>query len=172
MDRPKTVIGLIFLLTVFFGLQFPGITIDADPENMLEADQSDRLFYNQVKKEFGIHDLIVVGIVDEDDVFRPDSLERVARATSEILKIKGVIIEDVVSPSTTDNVKSAGGLLDIRPVLRETPDSPEAAASMRRDIAENPFLHEKIASADGTAVALYVPIERKDMSYRVAGEIE
>jgi predicted RND superfamily exporter protein len=172
IDRPKTVIGLIFLLTVFFGLQFPGITIDADPENMLEADQSDRLFYNQVKKEFGIHDLIVVGIVDEDDVFRPDSLERVARATSEILKIKGVIIEDVVSPSTTDNVKSAGGLLDIRPVLREAPDSPEAAAGLRREIAENPFLHEKIASADGTAVALYVPIERKDMSYRIAGEIE
>jgi hypothetical protein len=139
---------------------------------MLEADQADRAYYNQIKKEFGIHDLIVVGVVDDQDIFRPDALERIARATSEILKIKGVIIEDVVSPSTTDNVKSKGGLLDIRPVLRDLPRSPEAAAGLRRDIAENPFLHEKIASADGTAVALYVPIERKDMSYRIAGEIE
>ena len=172
MDRPKTVIGLLTLLTVLFGLQFPSITIDADPENMLETDQADRAYYNQIKKEFGIHDLIVVGVVDDRDIFRPDALERIARATSEILKIKGVIIEDVVSPSTTDDVKSKGGLLDIRPVLREVPRSPEAAAGLRRDIAENPFLHEKIASADGTAVALYVPIERKDMSYRIAGEIE
>jgi len=172
MDRPKTVIGLLTLLTVLFGLQFPSITIDADPENMLEADQTDRVYYNQIKREFGINDLIVVGVVDDKDIFRPEALERIARATSEILKIKGVIIEDVVSPSTTDNVKSKGGLLDIRPVLRDVPRSAEAAAGARRDIAENPFLNEKIASADGTAVALYVPIQRKDMSYRIAGEIE
>ena len=172
MDRPRTVIGLLILLTLLFGLRFPSVTIDADPENMLEADQADRVFYNQIKERFGIHDLIVVGIVDDDGVFRPESLARVARATSEILKIKGVIIEDVVSLSTTDNVKSAAGLLDIRPVLREVPRVPDAAARLRQEIAENPFLHEKLASADGTAVALYVPIERKDMSYRIAGEIE
>ncbi len=171
IDRPKTVIGIVVLLTILFAIQFPEITIDADPENMLEADQADRVFYNQVKGAFGIHDLIVVGLVDERGVFRPDSLEGIARATSEILKIKGVIIEDVVSPSTTDNVKSGAGLLDIRPVLREAPTSLEAAQRIRADVAENPFLDEKIASKDGTAVALYVPIERKDMSYRVAGEI-
>ncbi|HEB78847.1 MAG TPA: RND transporter, partial [Rhodospirillales bacterium] len=91
--------------------------------------------------------------------------------TSEILKIDGVIIEDVVSLSTTDNVKSKGGLLDIRPPLRDVPQSPEDAAGLRREIAGNPFLHEKIASADGMAVALYAPIERKDMSHRIAGEI-
>jgi predicted RND superfamily exporter protein len=90
----------------------------------------------------------------------------------EILKIDGVIIEDVVSPSTTNNVKSAGGLLDIHPVLREIPRTEQDKALLRRDIAENPFLNEKIASADGTAIALYIPIERKDMSYRIAGEIE
>ena len=172
MDRPKTVIGLLTALTILFGLQFPRITIDADPENMLEANQTDRAYYNQLKRGFGIHDLVVVGIVDDKGAFRPESLAPIARATAEILKIKGVIIEDVVSPSTIDNVKSAGGLLDIRPALREVPGSPEAAARLRQDIAENPFLHEKIASADGTAVALYVPIERKDMSYRIAGEIE
>jgi predicted RND superfamily exporter protein len=31
LDRPKTVIALIVLVTVFFGLQFPRITIDTDP---------------------------------------------------------------------------------------------------------------------------------------------
>ena len=172
MDRPRTVIAILTLLTILFGFQFPNITIDADPENMLETDQADRAYYNQIKKEFGINDLIVVGVVDDKDIFRPEALERIARVTSEILKIKGVIIEDVVSPSTTDNVKSKGGLLDIRPVLRDVPRTSEAASGVRRDIAENPFLHEKIASADGTAVALYVPVQRKDMSYRIGGEIE
>jgi len=105
-------------------------------------------------------------------VFRPESLEGIMRATTEILKIDGVIIEDVISPSTTDNVNSSGGLLDIRPVLRDIPRSAEDSTRIRQDIADNPFLHEKIASADGTAIALYIPIEQKDMSYRIAGDIE
>jgi len=172
IDRPKTVIALMTLVTILFGLRFPSVTIDADPENMLDADQVDRVFYDQTKDTFGIHDLIVVGVVDETNVFRPESLEGIMRATSEILKIDGVIIEDVISPSTTDNVKSSGGLLDIHPVLREVPRSAEDVTLIRQDIADNPFLHEKIASADGTAIALYIPIERKDMSYRIAGDIE
>jgi len=172
IDRPKTVIALMSLVTLLFGLQFPNVTIDADPENMLDAEQADRVFYNQTKDAFGIHDLIVVGVVDETDVFRPESLEGIMRATTDILKIDGVIIEDVVSLSTTDNVKSSGGLLDIHPVLREIPATAQDGALLRQDIADNPFLHEKIASADGTAIALYIPIEQKDMSYRIAAEIE
>jgi predicted RND superfamily exporter protein len=172
LDRPKTVIALAIILTVLFGLQFPWITIDTDPENMLEADQSDRVLYNRIKQDFGIHDLIVVGIVDKQGIFRPESLKRVARVTSEIVKIKGVIIEDVVSITTTDNVKSSGGLLDIHPVMREIPGNSKDVDQLRRDIAENPFLHEKIASADGTAVALYIPIEKKNMSYRIAKQIQ
>jgi len=172
IDRPKTVIALMTLITVLFGLQFPNVTIDADPENMLDAEQEDRAFYDETKDTFGINDLIVVGVVDEADVFRSESLAGIARATAEILKIDGVIIEDVISPSTTDNVKSAGGLLDIHPVLGDIPQSAEELAQLRQDIANNPFLHEKIASADGTAIALYIPIEQKDMSHRIAGEIE
>jgi predicted RND superfamily exporter protein len=172
LDRPRTVIGAILLLTILFGLQFPKIIIDTDPENMLEASQADRLFYDSFKKEFGIHDLIVAGIVDKEGVFRTESLERAARATSEILKIKGVVIQDVVSLTTTDNIKPSGGFLDIHPVMREVPRTAEAVAELRRDLAENPFLHEKIGSADGTAVALYIPIRQKDMSYRIAGEIK
>lgn len=171
LDRPKTVIGLLFLLTVIFGLQFPRITIDTDPENMLEPDQPDRVLYNQVKQDFGINDLIVLGIVDKNGIFRPEPLERVARITSEILKIKGVIIEDVVSLTTTDNVKSSGGLLDIHPVMREIPRTSKGVDQLKFDIAGNPFLHEKIASADATAIALYIPIQAKDMSYRIAREI-
>ncbi|MBI2962781.1 MAG: MMPL family transporter, partial [Deltaproteobacteria bacterium] len=172
LDRPKTVIAATILLTVAFGLQFPRITIDTDPENMLEPDQPDRVLYDRVKKDFGVHDIIVVGIVDERGVFRPESLERIARATGEIIKIPGVIIPDLVSLTTTNNVKSSDGLLDIHPVMTEVPRTPEGIESLRRDIAENPFLHEKIASEDGTAVALYVPIQEKRMSYRIAGEID
>jgi hypothetical protein len=171
LDRPRFVVVATILVTLVFAAQFPRITIDTDPENMLEPDQADRVLYDRIKEEFGINDLIVVGIVDSEGVFRTEALEVVARAVNEVLKIQGVIIPDVVSLTTTDNVKSSGGFLEIGPVMTSAPQTAEALEELRSDIAENPFLADKIASADGTAVALYVPIERKDMSYRIAGEI-
>ena len=171
LDRPKLVVGATVILTVIFAVQFPRITIDTDPENMLEPDQPDRLLYDRVKEEFGVNDLIVVGIVDGQSIFRPEALESIAQATDEILKIQGVIIPDVVSLTTTDNVKSGGGFLDIRPAMAQTPQSREDVEALRRDIADNPFLADKIVSSDGTAAALYIPIEGKDMSYRIAEEI-
>src|SRR3990167_2781231 len=76
LDYPKTVIGVMLAVTVLFGLQFPKIHIDTDPENMLEHSQPDRVFYDQVKRDFGIHDLLVVGIVDRQEIFHQEALER------------------------------------------------------------------------------------------------
>src|SRR3990167_4742876 len=90
---PKTTIALFLIATFFFVIQFPKIKIDTDPENMLEQKQDDRVFYDKVKREFGINVLWVVGIVDEEGIFKPDTLRRIAKVTDDILKIKGVIIE-------------------------------------------------------------------------------
>jgi hypothetical protein len=172
VDRPKTVIVLTTVLTLLFGLQLPKIHIDTDPENMLEPDQPDRTFYHQVKEDFGINDMIVVGIVDDAGIFRPEALAAIGEAIDAMLRIDGVIVEDVISLSTTDNIRSAGGLLDIRPVLNTIPATEEEARTLLDEIRDNPFLHEKIASEDGRAVAIYLPIERKEMSYGIASEIE
>lgn len=172
LDRPRTTIGLALILTAIFAFQFRNIKIDTDPENMLEPNQPDRVFYNKFKREFGVHDLIVVGLVDPQGIFRPDSLERISRATTEILKIPGVIIPDVVSLTTTNDITFSGGALDIHPVMRQVPRNRAEAAKLRAEIAENPFLNEKLASTDGTAVALYIPIRKKDQSYRIARRIE
>jgi hypothetical protein len=172
LDRPNTTIALAVIVTVLLGLQFPKIRIDTNPENMLEADQEDRVAYDRIKEDFGIRDLIVLGIVDEAGIFWPEALEAVERIIEKIVAVQGVVIEDVVSLTTTDNVKSPSGFLDIHPVMAEVPRTPDSIDTLRQDIADNPFLHEKIASANGTALAIYVPIESKDQSYRIASEIE
>lgn len=172
LDRPKLIIGVMVAITFGFALQFPKIHIDTDPENMLEPDQPDRRLYDQVKEEFGIHDFIVAGIVDKKGIFRPEALKAIASAISQILKIDGVIPEDMISLTTTDNITPEGGLLNIHPVMEGVPKSRKELARLRQEIAKNPFLHEKIASADGKAVALYVPIEKKSMSFVIAQKIK
>ena len=43
------------------------VHIDTDPENMLPQDQPSRVFHNKVKDDFALHDMLVVGVVNETD---------------------------------------------------------------------------------------------------------
>ena len=123
IDHPKTIIVVILAITtILVTLALSrGLKIDTDPENMLESDQPDRVFYDRIKEDFGINDMIVLGITDEDGIFRPETLGKLQRITDEILKIEGVIIEDVMSFTTTNNVTAGGGLLTIEHIMDEAP---------------------------------------------------
>ena len=172
IEHPKLVITLTLIFTFIFLLQFPKAIIDTDPENMLEEHQADRLFYDQVKKDFGIRDMIVLGLTDEAGVFQPGFLEKLARITNEILKIDGVIVEDVISFTTTDNIVSEDGIMKVHRIMENVPQTNEDSKILKASIYDNPLFVEKIVSKDGKAVALYLPIQQKDMSYRISQEIE
>lgn len=172
MDYPRATLFLAGLVSLFFGALFPWIRIDTDPENMLEPTQPDRLFYQTVKKEFGLYDLIVLGIEDPEGIFRPETLSKVALITEEILKIPGVIYDDVVSLTTTDDVSTEEGSLRVDPIMAIVPDDVQGAARLKEAVLSNPLFSEKLASRDGRATAVYIPIAAKDQSYRIAQEID
>lgn len=172
VDHPRWVIALTVAMTLVFALAFPRIKIDTDPENMLEDDQPDRVYYRQVKKDFGIYDLLVLGIVDEQGVFRPETLDRTARLVEGIVRIKGVVTADVLSLTTTDDVTTTDGTLTIRRIMEDVPTKQAGADRVRQAVLSNPLFADKLASSDGRALAIYIPIERKDESYRIAQEVE
>lgn len=172
MDYPRATLAVTFLLTLMFGAQFVKIHIDTDPENMLAVDQPDRVFYNEVKKDFGIHDLIVFGVTDGSGAFRPDTLKRVAHIIDGIAKIPGVITDDLVSLTTTNDVRPKAGLLEVRRIMHRIPEDTAGGEALRAAIADNPLLSDKVASADGTGLAIYVPIAAKDQAHRIGSAIE
>ncbi|MBQ74781.1 MAG: RND transporter [Gammaproteobacteria bacterium] len=171
MDSPKATLAVICLLTILFATQFIKIHIDTDPENMLSADQPDRVLYDGIKKNFTIHDLIVFGLTDEAGAFRPATLEKVSRIIDGILLIPGVITDDVVSLTTTNDVTIKEGQLEVRRIMREVPETLAASEALSGTIADNPLLADKLISADGTGIAVYVPIVAKDQARRIGSEI-
>ncbi|MFQ5898265.1 MAG: MMPL family transporter, partial [Candidatus Methylomirabilia bacterium] len=172
VDRPRLVVVLTLLATLLFAAQFPRVRIDTDPENMLEADQPERVFYREVKKEFGIYDLLVVGLVDPEGVYRPEVLERYDRIVADITRIKGVVLEDLLSLTTTDDMRPSADTLSVRPIMERVPRSPEEMEALRAALTENPLFADKLADQHGEALAIYVPIQSKDESHRISKEIE
>lgn len=171
-DHPRVVAGGALLVTLLAVLPFGHMRIDTDPENMLAPSQPDRVLYDRLKRDFGLHDMLVVGIIDERGIYRTEALERVARAIGAIEQIPGVIQDDVVSLTTTDHAKSVGRLVEIHPVMERVPRTQAEVDALKRDIAGNDFLNGKIVSTDGRAAAIYVPIRSKDQSFRIGAAIE
>lgn len=173
IKRPWIVIAVAVAITAFFAMQFPNIKIDTDPENMLPTEEPVRVFYQDVKADFALYDFIAVGVVAPDGAFTPDLLNRIYRITAEIEDIDGVITRDIMAPSTVDDIKQgAGGVLIVEPLMAGEIESQADAGYIFERIKDNPILRGKLASDDGKAIAIFVPIETKDISYRVAGQIK
>jgi len=176
LGRPSVVLFGVALLTIGLGSQIPRIQIDTDPENMLPADQGARLLHDEVKREFALYDMLVVGIVDEaspEGVFTPSTLAHVHELTDRILTLEGVVRQEVMSLSTVDNVEQGGpGEVRFDWLMESPPATPAEALAVRAAAERIPTVRGTLVSEDGRAAAIYVPLERKDQSRRIAAEIE
>ncbi len=91
-EHPWLTTAVMVLATVALAAFMPGVHIDTDPENMLSPDDPARVFHDEMKDEFAVHDMIVVGVVNEehaDGVFNPDSLRKIHELTEFAATLRG-----------------------------------------------------------------------------------
>jgi predicted RND superfamily exporter protein len=174
--HPKTVVLTTAVLFVAAASMIPRISIDTDPENMLPADQGARVFHNKVKADFTLYDMIVVGVVNDEDadgVFNPTSLARIHELTRAIEQIDGVVRQDLLSLATVDNISQGGpGVVRFEWLMQTPPESRASAHEIRSAARRIPTIDGTLLSEDGRAAAIYVPIVAKNESHRIATEIQ
>ncbi len=160
----------------------PSLTIDTDPENMLSSDAPARIFHNQTKADFQMRDMIVVGLVSERNIFTPNSLKVVEQLSTQILQIEGVIEQDLLSLSVVDNItqermgqetSNTGDNNGIRfeYLMKQAPSTLADSLAIQQAVKRLPMLNNTLVSQDNRAIALYVPIQSKDLSYKIAEQI-
>ena len=96
MRHTRTVFATVLLAVIALSALIPMIVIDTDPENMLSAEQPDRVVHNAIRDRFNLYDMIVVGQVAADGssgIFNPESLAAHHALTRAIEDIEGVIAE-------------------------------------------------------------------------------
>ncbi len=89
--HPWLILAAAGLVTVFFALQFPKVTFDNDPENMLSKDEFVRVFHHQIKKKYKLYDFVIVGIVNDknpDGVFNVDTLSKIDLLSHQLLNLR------------------------------------------------------------------------------------
>jgi len=175
-ERPRAVFAAVLLFVVVMGALMMRIQVDTDPENMLPASQSDRVFHNAVEKRFTYHDAIVVGIVNEDHpdgIYNVKSLTALHSLSTSILGLDGVIAPDLASLTRVDNIDQEGpGVIRFEWLMRDAPVTAQQASEIRDKVERLPLLTDSLVSGDGKAAAIYVPIASKDLSYPLSLEIQ
>ncbi|HUT33509.1 MAG TPA: MMPL family transporter [Planctomycetota bacterium] len=189
LDHPKAVTGLMIALTLALGAMIPWVKVDTDPENMLSEHEAVRVFHHEMKREFTLHDMVVLGIVNEKDpdgVFNPASLARVYELTKFAEKLRwpdpknpgkeiGVVEVDLLAPSKVDNIEPVPGqpgTVRFEWMMPEPPTTREAARAIREKAKANPLLDGTLVSEDGKALCLYLPLTSKDLSYKVYSALQ
>ena len=200
VNRPKVVTSIMLMVTAGFFLvaALPSIwpnsfralnplIVDTDPENMLPEDEPVRVFHDLMKRELSLYDIIVLGVVNDvhpEGVFNPESLKKIydlAKFAGTLNwpdkdhtdDLEGVIEVDIIAPSTVDNIEQGGpGVVKFEWLMPSPPTTEEEALSVRHKAERIPFLEGTVLSEDGKAIALYLPITSKDISYKISNMLK
>jgi len=182
----KWVTAATILFAVVCGSFIPLIKVDTDPENMLSPDEPVRLFNTQTKLQFGLNDIVVLGIINETHpvgVFNPKTLSRIYELTEfaktlrwpdkdDPTKTVGVIEVDIIAPSLVDHMEqSAPGVVTFEWLMQNPPETQAEALEIRDRALRNPLLKGTMVSEDGKAICVYLPLTDKHLSYRVYTEL-
>ena len=195
VGRPKLVAWVMVVITVCLALVaglptiWPStfsalnpLNVDTDPENMLPADEPVRVFHDEMKEEMSLHDMVVLGVVNEahpDGVFNPESLRKIFDLTEFAKTLRwpeednaGVIEIDILAPSTVDNIEQAGpGAVRFEWLMQSPPTTAEEARAVREKAERIPFLNGTLLSENGKALCLYLPLTSKGVSYKVYSKL-
>jgi len=195
VNRPKWIVAIVVSVTVILAMasglpsiwprtfsSLHSLEVDTDPENMLPQDEPVRVFHHDMKQALGLHDMVVLGVVndtDPDGVFNPASLQRVYELTEYAKTLRwsnpddpdepvGVIEVDMIAPSLVDNIEQGGlGEVKFEWLMPKPPETRDEARAIRDKALRIPFLNGTLVSEDGKALCLYLPLTSKDVSYRV-----
>ncbi|WP_419784460.1 efflux RND transporter permease subunit [Maridesulfovibrio sp.] len=180
--RSWLTIAMLLLLAVFCGSFFPKVVIDTDPEHMLPADEPSRVFHNQSKEKYALSEIVVLGIINEKNpygVFNPETLKRAYELAEfartlrwenpdDPTKVDGVIEVDMIAPSMVEHITQEGpGTISFDWLMSRPPSTQSQADAVREKVFSNPMLAGQMASEDGKAMSILLPLTDKYQSYRV-----
>lgn len=121
--------------------------------NLLPADHSDVVFYEQARADFGSDDVAVIG-VGAHDLFTSQSITKIAQVTDELAKIEGV--ERVISITNAPDPTAVAGDTPVR-LLRNIPPSPADLVALQEKLQSIPLYRNNLVAEDlhGAAIDVF-----------------
>ena len=164
-------VGLVLGCTVVAWLQMSKLRFESDIDAMVPHDDPIHIYKEQVENRFGMRDLIIVGVLNdnpaENGVFNPRTLGIVKELSEKIALLPGIQAirnEDVASVATMDNITGTIDGMSVKPFIEEVPDTPEALTALKNNLFGNTMYVDWLVSRDGTGLLILAKMELEDGS--------
>ncbi|MBU2651062.1 MAG: MMPL family transporter [Bacteroidetes bacterium] len=157
------IIILVVLITAFAGYQIPNIQINSDVISNLPDEDKDARLLKEIGNKYGGNSIGMV-ILEAEDIFRPEILERIAQLTDTIAGISGVY--SVTSLSNMMDIQTGEYGMEIGKLIDEydLPDTQEELDHLRARVMSKDLYRGNLISADGTAtVVMFTVAEDADV---------
>jgi hypothetical protein len=150
--HPLAVVLANLAATVLLGAFALHLRIENSLESLLPAGDPEVEYYNRIRTRFGSDDVGVIG-VRADDLFSAATLEKIARVTDALGRIRGV--ERVLS--LTNAVDPAADVLNPPRLLPKIPPEAADVDALRRKLAAAPLYRRNLVAEDyrGTAINVF-----------------
>ncbi len=140
----------IFIMIVIIGAllsQLPKLTIDISTEGFMHSADPTLIDYNAFRDQFGRDELIVIAITCPD-VFNNGFLEKLKKFHEE-LQENVPYLEDITSLVNARNTWGEKDELIVEDLLENWPETPEAIATIRQRVMDNPLYKNLLISENG-----------------------
>ncbi len=170
---PKAVLALVCLAFLAGLWQMGNLRWETDARVYFPKGHPAIEYDEYVADTFGVKDSIIIAIVNEQGIFNPETLTRVARISEKVAALPGVLAQrrvDVASLATATVFMGTEDALLNEPLLETVPPDAAAIERLRRLVYDNPDLFVgNLVSADGKATMIRVKlkegIEHRYQSY-------
>lgn len=171
------VISLVLASTVLAALPIQTLRFETDIESMFPFDDPILVYSKGVEERFGIRDLIMIGVLndnaDENGVFNPRTLGIVKEFSERLALVPGIKAirdEDVASIATMDNITGTLDGIDVDPFMEAVPDDASALADLKRAIFANSMFVNWVVSQDGTGLLVMAKMEPAEGTHEGAAQ--
>jgi len=100
---------------------------------MLPDNNPQRVCHNEVKETFAMHDMIVVGVVNEKTVYNQQTLTNLHTVSNYAESLDGVIADDLMSLANVDNITQEGpGTIRFEWMMKQPPENDAEAQYIQK----------------------------------------
>jgi len=172
-DNPKTVLGIIFAISIGFASLLPNLRMGTDFEDLLPQSHPFIQLHNEIKDDFGGASAVVVSVeVKEGDIFTNETLQLIENLTQGVDSLPGVnhnlvssLTHRLTRKVTLDETGSIKSALYFDPTAPKL--SPAELEQMKRDVMANPRVYGLMVSPDlKSAIIKGQMNEGGDVDYR------
>ncbi|MEJ2201712.1 MAG: MMPL family transporter [Desulfuromonadaceae bacterium] len=150
----------LLVLTGVFSYFYATLPMETSVESMVIDNDSDLIFYESFKKQFGEDEVLVVGFPAED-VFDPVVLRFVVEQTERLEDLDGV--EEVLSLANVDDFLGSDNDFIVQPLFEQVPANEPEKEQLRRRALASSLIRDNLLNRTSTAAMFLVrPESRPD----------